>query len=244
MGLKRLGCTERYGWIWLSADGAERPDVDACLQGLETDVAALNAAEYRIVHMDELTSSSNWKILVEGGIEAYHFRVAHRDTIGPYFADNLSTFQTFGPHMRSILAKGSLAELESQPAGSWRLLDHAQVLLSVFPLNQFLIQSDHFVWIRMEPISECSTGIRLSTVAPANRLDDEADLAHWARNHAITLETLTEDFDIAAGIQSGLDSGANSHLTFGRFEGALAAFNRRVERCLEDRPENTMNRQT
>lgn len=243
MGLKRLGCAERHGWIWVSADSDEAPDVDAGLQGLAADVEALGAADYRLVHTDELTCPANWKLLVEGGIEAYHFRVAHRDTIGPYFSDNLSTYQGFGPHMRSILAKRSLAELETQPEDAWRLLDHAQVLLSVFPLNQFLIQSDHFVWIRMEPLSESSTHIRLSTLAPAGRLEDATDIAHWSKNHAITLETLIEDFDIAAGIQSGLASGANSHLTFGRFEGALAAFNESVERCLEGRSANTTDTQ-
>ena len=34
---------------------------------------------------------ANWKLLVEGGLEAYHFKVAHRNTIGPYFSDNQST---------------------------------------------------------------------------------------------------------------------------------------------------------
>ena len=28
---------------------------------------------------------ANWKLLVEGGLEAYHFKVAHRNTIGPHF---------------------------------------------------------------------------------------------------------------------------------------------------------------
>ncbi len=40
---------------------------------------------------------------------------------------------------------------------------------------------------------------------------------------------MAEDFDIGESIQSGLESGANERLTFGRFEGALADFNRIVE---------------
>ncbi len=63
-------------------------------------------------------------------------------------------------------------------------------------------------------------------------MESEADLARWAKNHAITLTTLNEDFDIGESIQAGLESGANEHLTFGRFEGALAVFNRSVEQTL------------
>ena len=45
------------------------------------------------------TIRENWKLLVEVGLEAYHFKVAHRNTIGPFFTDNQSTYQAFGPHI-------------------------------------------------------------------------------------------------------------------------------------------------
>ena len=232
LGLKRLGCIEQYGWIWVWACREDAPDVDGSLAGLAEDLAWLDAESHLLLHQDERICAANWKIIVEGGIEAYHFRVAHRKTIAPYFLDNLSSYQTFGPHMRSILAKRSLAELTEQPVESWRLRDHAQVLLSIFPLNQILIQPDHFAWIQLEPLGPTSTRIRLSTHAPQDRLESDEDLAHWARNHAITMETLAEDFDIGESIQAGLESGANEHLTFGRFEGALAEFNRHVDEQL------------
>ncbi len=231
-GLKRLGCAERYGWIWVSAASEAAPDVDACLEGLGAEFDWFDATDSRIVHSDVEIRAVNWKIIVEGGIEAYHFRVAHRDTIAPYFFDNLSSYRLFGPHMRSILAKRTLAEMPEQPDDSWRLRDHAQLLYSIFPSNQFLVQADHFAWIQAEPLSASSTLIRLSTLAPKDRLESEEDLAHWAKNHAITSKTLAEDFVIGESIQSGLETGANDHLTFGRFEGALAEFNRVVDERL------------
>ncbi len=232
LGLRRLGCSEKHGWIWVWGCSEEAPDVDDCLAGLADDLDWFDTSNYRIVHSHESVCSANWKILVEGGIEAYHFRVTHRNTIAPHFLDNLSSYERFGPHMRSILAKRSLTELADQPEEAWRLRDHAQVLYSIFPTNQFLVQSDHFAWIQMEPLSATSTRIRLNTLAPSDRLEREEDLAHWAKNHDITQTTLAEDFDIGESIQAGLESGANEHLTFGRFEGALAAFNREVERQL------------
>lgn len=232
LGLKRLGCVEKHGFVWVSAASEESPDVDTSLAGLAADFDWFAAGDARVVHTNVEVRNVNWKILVEGGIEAYHFRVAHRDTIAPYFFDNLSTYRGLGPHMRSVLAKRSLVELRDQPVDAWRLRDHAQVLYSIFPTNQFLVQSDHFAWIQSEPLSASSTRIRLSTLAPADRTDSEADRAHWAKNHAITTRTLAEDFDIGESIQAGLESGANERLNFGRFEGALAAFNRVVDERL------------
>ena len=228
-GLKRLGSAERHGFVWAWASGDDAPDVDAFLEGIEDDFGDFDASDSRVVHTDEEVRELNWKILVEGGIEAYHFRVAHRDTIAPYFFDNLSTYRTFGPHMRSVLAKRSLTELKEQPVEAWRLRDHAQLLYSIFPTNLFLVQADHIAWIQIEPLSATSTRIRLSTLAPQDRLDSDADLEHWAKNHAITTTTLGEDFDIGESIQAGLESGANERLRFGRFEGALAEFNQIVE---------------
>ena len=43
------------------------------------------------------------------------------------------------------------------------------------------------------------------------------------------MRTLAEDFGIGESIQSGLSSGANAALHFGRFEGALDRFDRTVD---------------
>ncbi len=232
MGLKRLGCAEQHGLIWVWACSEEAPDVDAYLAGLAADFDWFGAGNHQILHTDEQVRAANWKILIEGGIESYHFRVAHRHTIAPYFHDNLSSYIGFGPHLRSVLSKRTLTGLADIPAEAWRLRDHAQVLYSIFPTSQFLVQADHISWIRLEPLSASSTRIRLSTLAPNDRVESEADRAHWEKNHAITLATLIEDFEIGESIQAGLESGANDHLTFGRFEGALAEFNRSVNSWL------------
>ncbi len=236
MSLQRVGCVERHGWVWASAAGERAPDVDAALAGLAEDLAVLDAEGLTLVHSDEQVRALNWKLLVEGGIEAYHFRVTHRDTIAPYFNDNLSTYRSFGAHMRSILSKRSITELADAPEDTWRLRDHAQVLYTLFPTSSLLVQSDHVAWIQSEPLSANSTRIRMSTLVPRDRVESAEDLEHWAKNHAITVKTLNEDFDIGEGIQAGLESGANEYLTFGRFEGALDVFNRAVEGYLRGEP--------
>jgi phenylpropionate dioxygenase-like ring-hydroxylating dioxygenase large terminal subunit len=212
---------ERFGLIWVIPAATAEPNFETVLDPLAEDLAALDMDTMQIAAQYMSTRKANWKILVEGGLEAYHFKVAHRDTIGPYFARNLSSYQMLGPHIRSILPKTTLFDLESSEQDQWRLRDHANVLYTLFPTTQLLVQKDHVVWISQNPISASKTQLTLSTLVPASRMHEET---YWARNHDITTKTLIEDFDIAESIQAGLTSGANTEFTFARFEGALAAF--------------------
>lgn len=230
-GLRRLPAAEKHGFIWLIADpNAVGPlDIDAWIAPLDDDLAWLGMAEHHIVYEETFDLAANWKLLLEGGIEAYHFRVAHKDTIGPYFHDNLSTYQMMGEHIRSVLPRMSLAALAEKPQDDWAIRADANLLYTVFPTTQFLVQQDHFVWMRMEPMAADKTQLRLATLAPKDAPDSDEMRAHWRRNQEITKVTLMEDFVLGEEIQRGFASGANEHHFFGRFEGALDRFNLAVE---------------
>ncbi|MEM9842492.1 MAG: SRPBCC family protein [Pseudomonadota bacterium] len=229
LGLTRLPCDERFGLIWVTADRDGAIDIDAHIGDLSTELDALQLDDMIVAHQDVPEHAANWKILFEGGIEAYHFKVAHRSTIGPFFEDNLSSYRMFGSHMRSILMRSSMAKLDPARRDTWRLREHAQVLYSLFPTTSLLVQSDHISWIQSEPIAPGRTRMRLSTLVPRHEADKTE---HWKRNHDITRQTLDEDFVIGERIQSTLLSGANEYMLFGRFEGGLDAFNRVIEQHL------------
>lgn len=233
LGLSRLHCQERFGFIWVTADADGESDLDEHLGELAPELDALGIDEMYVTHQDVPVHDANWKILVEGGIEAYHFKIAHRTTIGPHFEDNLSTYQMLGPHIRSILMRTSMAGLAPESRDTWRLRDHAQVLYTLFPNTALLVQSDHIAWINQEALSAGQTRVRLSTLAPRADADK---IEHWKRNHEITKVTLDEDFVIGESIQASLASGANTDMLFGRFEGALDAYNRVVEDRLSTMP--------
>ncbi len=230
LGLKKLSCTEKYGWIWVRADAEQDIDVDAHLGELASDFAWLRGEELDVFAVDDQIWNVNWKILVEGGIESYHFKIAHKNTIGPYFQDNLSSYQMFGKNLRSVLPRTALDGLEDQPRDHWDIRTQTNIIYSVFPSNQLLVQEDHIVWIHVIPLSPDQTRLRLHTLSPkATGTDTDMPASHWKKNHEITRSTLTEDFEIGESIQKGLRSGANTHLTFGRYEGALDAFNRIID---------------
>lgn len=232
-GLRRLPAAERLGLVWVVADPEAKPDFDAHTAPIADEFAWLGMDGLGIAHSETKVKRANWKLLIEGGIEAYHFKVAHKNTIGPHFLDNLSSYQMLGPHMRSVLPRESLPELADVPREQWSIRDHANVLYTLFPLDQFLLMQDHVAWISGRPLAHDRTELRLTTLAPAGEITPQRE-AHWTRNHAITTATLEEDFELNEAVQDGVTSGANAAHTFGRYEGALNRFNLEVEARLEE----------
>ena len=231
LGLDRFAALEHAGLIWVStAKGATTEQIQAHLQPISSDLEWLDMAELSVAAETHLTIRANWKLLVEGGLEAYHFKVAHRNTIGPFFTDNQSTYQAFGPHIRSVLLRASFAELGATPTAARRLRDHANLLYTLLPTTQLLVQQDHVIWISSRPSGPDLTELRLVTLG--HRVSENPD--YWQKNHEITEATLREDFEIGEHIQSGLSAEFPQRFRFGRFEGALAVFNQTVDAYLDN----------
>ncbi len=231
-GLAPVACREALGFVWVSIGSDAVDDLEGFLGPIAEDLAWLDIDAFAPFATLEHEARANWKILVEGGIESYHFKVAHRQTVGPLFQDNLSTYQAFGHHLRSVLPRKSLPDLAAQPRETWEIRPHTNLLYSLMPNNQLLVQEDHVVWIQLEPTAADTTHVRLTTLVPKAEREGPRE-GYWQANHDFTVATLMEDFEIGEGIQRGLESGANAELLFGRFEGALAAFNASVESLLD-----------
>ena len=233
-GLRRLPVAEAHGFIWIIAnpDAGDRPQIDDWLSGLAPDFAWLGLNDHRIALIDTLDINANWKVLIEGGLEAYHFRIAHKKTIGPHFPDNLLTYKQFGPHMRAVLPRNAMPELGGTPEDQWILRKDANMVYTVLPNTQMLVQQDHFMWFHIEPISEAKTRFRMATVVPNDAPHSEDMEKHWELNHRISLTALKEDFELGEEIQAGFASRGNPTHIFGRFEGALNRFNLIVEEMI------------
>lgn len=214
-GLVPLNIETRYGFIWLTADEVQLEDF---LDGLHSDLEWLGLENHAIFASDTRVWQCNWKIIAEGGLESYHFRQAHASTIAPFFYDNLSIYDRFGPHFRTVLPKRNLEALKESPQSSWRLRDVTHMTYALLPMTTFLVQADHVVWLTARPLAVDQTEVTMRTLVPADDLDRAE---HWQTNHDITAATLNEDFSLGESIQRGFINGANQVLTFGRNEGAL-----------------------
>lgn len=232
--LSAVPVAERHGIVWVKLEGGSIEEaLDELLTPLAPDLERLGLDGLVPFAAAERDWACNWKLLAEGGLESYHFRVLHADSIASFFQDNLSTYQRFGLHFRSILPRRSLDDLPSRPRDEWRLRDHCNTLYTVFPNVALLVQSDHVVLFVFEPVACDRSRVRMATLRP--RLDrplTDEESTYWERNHAVTRKALYEDFRIAERIQEGFATGANAQLTFGRFEGALHAFHQTLDHVI------------
>ena len=233
--LVELPCVEAGGLLWVCPDrsvGAK--DLDEASRTIVEDLEWLGCDESLVFASEERLWHANWKLIVDGGLESYHFKIAHRDTIAGFFADNVSTFKFFGQHIRSLLPRLSILELADQPKSEWDIRKHSHLLYSIAPNASILVQERHLDLILSDPVSPEQTRVRIITVAraPGSRPWSEKVQAFLSANHAFTKQTLHEDFELAEQIQRGMASGANEYFRFARFEGALTEWHRRLDERL------------
>ncbi len=233
--LVELPCREAGGLLWVCPDSnVEHPEPDDATRALLAELEWLGSPSSTVFASEKKVWQANWKLIVDGGLEAYHFKVAHRNTIAGFFADNVSTFELLGDHIRFALPRLSILELSDRPESEWNIREHTHLLYSIAPNASVLVQERHFELIVMTPLAPDRTAVEISTIAPEPGPGERSEKArsYLAANHAFTKQTLDEDFEIAEQIQRGMHTGANEVFRFAGFEGALARWHRRLEQKL------------
>ncbi|MBW2509511.1 MAG: Rieske 2Fe-2S domain-containing protein [Deltaproteobacteria bacterium] len=233
--LVELACVEAAGLIWVCPDPARRQQsLDDATRAVVSELESLLAPDSAVFESDARLWNANWKLIVDGGLESYHFKIAHRSTIADFFTDNTSIFDFVGDHIRSVLPRTSILTLCDQPDSGWDIRKHTHVLYALAPNASLLIQERHFELIITTPVAIDQSRIEIMSVAPKPGPGGYSDKAKsfLAANHAFTKKTLDEDFEIAEQIQRGMRSGANEHFRFARFEGALSEWHRRLDQKL------------
>ena len=232
--LVELRCFEAAGLIWVCPDPSLPPwSPDAPTQQVIAELEGL-VGDNAVFESESRLWNANWKLIVDGGLESYHFKIAHRNTIAGFFTDNTSTYEFIGDHIRSVLPRSSILGLADQPSSDWDIRQHTHLLYALAPNASLLIQERHFELILTTPLSIDQCRIEIMTVAPKPGPEGHSEKAKGflAANHAFTKKTLDEDFEIAEQIQRGMHTGANEHFRFARFEGALSQWHERLEEKL------------
>lgn len=229
-GLRRLAVAERAGMIWVIPDPvAVDRDVNALLGAYADELESFGLATHVAYGERTLDLHCDWKLMVEGSSEAYHFKIAHRATIAPLFADNVQIVDESGLHRRIFIVKEALREQAADAQPDPRSVGN--VLYYLFPSTMVLVQPDHAQVTRIEPTALGLTRVHDVALIPQAPHDDRAR-THWERNVQLYRDTLAEDYAQMESIQAGLASGANTVLRFGRYESALARFHEQLDAAL------------
>lgn len=228
-GLRKLASVERAGVVWVVLDpllpaadpgahlGALMDNLES-LSGLRTPVG-FAPRSYEV--------QANWKLLLDGSFEAYHFKVAHRNTIAHMFVGNMQIVDEFDLNRRLYLIKSKFAQ-DKPEAGGFDPRRYGNLTYFFFPNTTILVQPDHAQLSSLEPLGPARTRVHELTLIPEAPASDKA-VAHWEANIALYRRTLAEDYALAESIQAGLASGANEAFTFGTFEYAASRFHSQLQ---------------
>ena len=215
---------EAYGFVWLMPEQeSTRKHLDQFLCDLKSDISDLNLESFTIFGYEDQVWDTNWKLVVEGTLEGYHFPYLHRTSAHAVFEESCVLFDRFGPHLRTFLPKRSLRLIKGQPLDDIVLTEKGNVIYTIFPHETVLHQSDHFLWITPQPISPEKTLVKLRLLIPKNKCSDE-EMIEWEENRKFTYQVQYEDLEIYESIQKGFSSNITEEVIFGMQEDALHAY--------------------
>lgn len=236
MGLVTLPAAERAGIVFVSLDPQATIDVDSWL-GPEL-IALLEAMglDSTYHYSTRWLDGPNWKVVIDGYLEGYHFASLHRTTVYRTNFSNMAAFDKWGPHQRNAFALRPIANAADMPEDTW---DPALCVGAIYWLYPGLAIAggwrSQVVVSLVLPGSTWDTSRTQQILAlrhePQN--DDERKAAEHTRDwfHDVVMD---EDYLTGYGVQRGLEAMSDRDFVFGRNEPGVQHFHRvLLEMCGE-----------
>ena len=226
-GLTRLQADERLGMVFVILAPGVSVDIDEYLGGI---------ADHFGTHGDNVSfagtrtvKGGNWKLVVEGHLESYHFSTLHRDSIGPWMMNNCSASERFGSHQLITFCAKSIRDLADAPQHQWRPIDdnHIQPQYHFFPgalVTQF---KDAMLAQLVRPGATPSEATNRLVFAQTGPADEEA-----GKLDAVARLVEVEDYSVSYDILQGMKAGARPAIEFGRNEPSIQHFHRALNQYL------------
>ena len=234
-GLTPLPCAERAGLIFVGLTPGMPFDIDGYLAGVDRHIAA---SEPEVLHFGggRTIDAPNWKIVMEGHLESYHFATLHRNSIGPTTFNNVGAIDRFGPHLLITVAHSHIVELLGRPEEEWHPLRDGMITAQyvLFPGASITLLANGMMAQMVRPgahVGSSTNTMVMGFYQPASDAAGEAAQAQFLD----FIGSVLGDEDYAAGfqIQKGLASGAQKEVTLGLNEPGVIYFHEIMQELLE-----------
>lgn len=221
--LPELAVIERHGLLWLRLDGGT-VDFEGFAEGLDAELASFDLGAYVIERRETFDADINWKSVLDGFLEVYHFSPLHSNSIGPWFYANMSSFEKLRLNGRMVGVRKSIDTLVGTDFAEDVILPHIAVNYQVFPNTVIVWQGDHFeIWSSFPGDEPGRCHVQFMMLVTAETKDSLK--ARWDRNMSIIRETVMgEDWAMSEKVQKGLPFIRNNEIVFGANEPALQHF--------------------
>ncbi|MEO1263284.1 MAG: SRPBCC family protein [Bacteroidota bacterium] len=231
--LIELDCWVRLGMVFVvpNMDLKGKINIDEWLQEVYTITEDFNFGELYPYYFSNEKLDCNWKLVVDGALEGYHFKIAHAKTIGPYFLDNMSVNAKNKIHSSIVFPKRAMQKMKELPVSEWQFRKGANVLLHIFPNAVLLIEPDHLMVVSFVPIDEKSTQFKSFMLLPSEPVT-EKEKEYWDLNARIFWKAINEDNEMAILQQKSFNGFSKTTMTVGSYEKLLVQFEDLVDTAL------------
>ncbi|HEY3260254.1 MAG TPA: aromatic ring-hydroxylating dioxygenase subunit alpha [Pseudonocardiaceae bacterium] len=228
MGLVALPAAERAGLVFVSLDPTATIDLDTWLGPKLITLLEAMALDRCYHYSTRTLNGPNWKVVVDGYLEGYHFASLHRTTVFRTNFSNMAAFDSWGPHQRNAFALRPIAHAAEMPQELW---DPALCVGAIYWLFPGLAVAGG--WRSQAVVSLVLPGTTWDTSYTQQILalrhepkdDDERKAAEHTRDwfHDVVMD---EDYATGYGVQRGLAAFDGQEFVFGRNEPGVQHFHR------------------
>jgi nitrite reductase/ring-hydroxylating ferredoxin subunit len=230
MGLRSFPVAERAGLIFVSLDRTSTIDLDTWLGpqliSLLEAMDLVNTHHYSTRTLD----GPNWKVVIDGYLEGYHFASLHRTTVFRTNFSNMAAFDRWGPHQRNSFALRPIADAAGQPPDTWDPARCVGAIVWLFPGMAIAGGwRSQVVASLVLPGTSWDTSHTQQILAlrrePSD--DEERKAVEHTRDwfHDVVMD---EDYATGYGVQRGLTAFEDEEYVFGRNEPGVQHFHRVV----------------
>lgn len=226
--LVEVPCAERVGLVFVQATPGSTMDVDAHLGDFAAVLADLELDRAERVKSGVLPVASNWKYALDTYGEGYHFAALHKQTLAPYFRNDVTLYDRYGPHHVVSFASRDMERYVTLPEAEWGISDEAGGIHYIFP-NTVLFAGSvrpgaaYYTTFRHFPGDSPGETVTYKTIYAPKGVNSpeyrkEVEDAYDATAHVVA----TEDYVTAAeGWRNLTQLPAGSSVIYGRQEVAL-----------------------
>lgn len=240
IALERFRTETWNGFIYVSLDPSAAP-----LSPQLSSVAAL-LGPYHVERMKTLRRErhvwrTNWKVLAENFLEAYHLPATHTRTLAPIAPTGNVTLLEEGPAHQFYAHRFAAGYQHVQPDPAIAIpndeLTVAQrdqaYIGGVFPGHLFSVAWDWVFWLALQPLSVNEVAIDMGLAAPVDFRGEPVDPSHpslyfWSLVDAVN----SEDRLRVEAVQVGAESGVGARCLLHPHERTLRGFAQYLVRAL------------
>jgi phenylpropionate dioxygenase-like ring-hydroxylating dioxygenase large terminal subunit len=230
-----LPAAERAGLIFVSLDSKATIDLDQWLGAELITLLEAMALDKTFHYSTRTLAGPNWKVVIDGYLEGYHFASLHRTTVFRTNLSNMAAFDSWGPHQRNSFALRPIAHAVDQQREQWNPALCVGAIYWLFPgLAVAGGWRSQVVVSLVLPGTTWDTSHTQQILAlrhqPAD--DDERKAAEHTRDwfHDVVMD---EDYATGFGVQRGLEACDGQDFVFGRNEPGVQHFHRVLKEITE-----------